>query len=55
MDFIKELWQFTGFPKLTIKYCIDEAGITLNDIDYVVFYDKPLIKFEHLLVWIFID
>ncbi|MGV6807865.1 MAG: carbamoyltransferase family protein [bacterium] len=38
-----------GFPAKAITYCLDEAGLTLNDIDYVVFYDKPLIKFERLL------
>ena len=38
-----------GFPLNGIKYCLKEAGITLNDIDSIVFYDKPLIKFERLL------
>lgn len=38
-----------GFPRLAIEYCLEEAGIVLEDIDYVVFYDKPLIKFERLL------
>jgi len=38
-----------GFPLNGINYCLDEAGITLNDLDSIVFYDKPLIKFERLL------
>ena len=38
-----------GFPANAVKYCLDEAGITLGDIDYLVFYDKPLVKFERLL------
>ncbi|MGI9286198.1 MAG: carbamoyltransferase family protein [Pseudomonadales bacterium] len=38
-----------GFPKFALQYCLDEAGIKLEDVDYVVFYDKPLIKFERLL------
>lgn len=38
-----------GFPGQAIKYCLEEAGIELADIDYVVFYDKPLIKFERIL------
>jgi len=38
-----------GFPKLAIQYCLEEAGVGLEDIDYVVFYDKPLVKFERLL------
>ena len=39
----------SGFPKNAIKYCLDEDEIKLGDVDYVVFYDKPLIKFERLL------
>ena len=31
------------------EYCLKEAGLTLADVDYVVFYDKPLLKFERLL------
>jgi carbamoyltransferase len=38
-----------GFPGNAISYCLDEAGISLNDVDHVVFYDKPLVKFERLL------
>ena len=32
-----------------VTYCLQEAGISLADLDYVVFYDKPLVKFERLL------
>ncbi|CDL00682.1 conserved hypothetical protein; putative Carbamoyltransferase family protein [Magnetospirillum gryphiswaldense MSR-1 v2] len=38
-----------GFPRLAIEYCLAEAGCGLNDIDFVVFYDKPFLKFERLL------
>ena len=38
-----------GFPAQAIAYCLSEAGIRLDELDYVVFYDKPLIKFERLL------
>jgi carbamoyltransferase len=38
-----------GFPADAIRYCLDAAGIALADLDHVVFYDKPLIKFERLL------
>ncbi|BBL69847.1 carbamoyltransferase family protein [Methylogaea oryzae] len=38
-----------GFPAEAVRYCLDEAGIQLKDIDHVVFYDKPLVKFERLL------
>jgi carbamoyltransferase len=37
------------FPKNAAKYCLDFAGITPIDLDYVVFYDKPVLKFERLL------
>ena len=37
------------FPAMAIKYCLEEAGISLDEVDHVVFYDKPLIKFERLL------
>jgi carbamoyltransferase len=37
------------FPANAIKYCLGEAGLKLNDIDHIVFYDKPLLKFERLL------
>ncbi len=38
-----------GFPANALQYCLDEAGIDLTDISDVVFYDKPLVKFERLL------
>jgi carbamoyltransferase len=38
-----------AYPRLAIDYCLNEAGIGLKDLDYVVFYDKPFIKFERLL------
>lgn len=38
-----------GFPEFAIKSCLAEANLSLADIDYVCFYDKPLVKFERLL------
>ena len=38
------------FPKNAIKYCLEEAGITVQDLDCVVFYDKPFLTFERLLM-----
>ena len=38
-----------GFPENAIGYCLAEAGLTPADLDYVGFYDKPLVKFERLL------
>ncbi len=37
------------FPVNAVNYCLQEAGITAGDIDHVVFYEKPLLKFERLL------
>ncbi len=37
------------FPQNAINYCLEHAGITPADLDYVAFYDKPLVKFERLL------
>jgi carbamoyltransferase len=37
------------FPTNAINYCLDEGGIKIGDVDYVVFYDKPFLKFERLL------
>lgn len=39
----------SGFPAHAVRYCLDTAGASLSDIDYVAFYDKPFIKFERLL------
>ncbi len=38
------------FPKNAVDFCLREAGISINDVDYVSFYDKPFIKFERLLM-----
>jgi carbamoyltransferase len=37
------------FPKHAVAYCLREAGIGLSQLDYVGFYDKPLLKFERIL------
>ena len=38
-----------GFPHYAIQYCLKEAGISASQIDNVVFYEKPFVKFERLL------
>lgn len=38
-----------SFPAHAVRYCLDEAGLLLSDVDHIVFYDKPLLKFERLL------
>ncbi|MEO1016837.1 MAG: carbamoyltransferase [Pseudomonadota bacterium] len=37
------------FPQHACAYCLEEAGITMAQVDHVVFYDKPFLKFERLL------
>ena len=38
------------FPKRAVAYCLEEAGIKIEDVDHVVFYDKPFLTFERLLL-----
>ncbi|MCO5248046.1 MAG: hypothetical protein M9887_03735 [Chitinophagales bacterium] len=38
-----------NFPKQAIQYCLDEAGIQISQLDAIVFYEKPLLKFERIL------
>lgn len=38
-----------GFPAQAVRYCLEAGGIELGDVEHVVFYDKPLLKFERLL------
>jgi carbamoyltransferase len=37
------------FPKNAADYCLKSQGLTIDDVDFVAFYDKPLLKFERLL------
>jgi len=37
------------FPQNAVKFCLDFEKITLPDVEYIVFYDKPFLKFERLL------
>ncbi len=38
-----------SFPVNAIKYCLQEAGISLSQIDHIVFYEKPFLKFERII------
>ena len=38
-----------GFPAQAIRFCLDFASLSIDDLDCVVFYDKPFLKFERLL------
>ncbi len=39
-----------AFPEQAINFCLRQAGIRSEDLDYVVFYEKPLVKFERILM-----
>ncbi len=41
--------QDSSFPTNSINYCLSEANISLKDIEFIAFYDKPFLKFERLL------
>ena len=38
-----------AFPQLAIDFCLEQAGIRAQDLDYVVYYEKPFVKFERIL------
>lgn len=38
------------FPSNAVEYCLETGGITAEDLDYVVFFEKPLIKFERIMM-----
>lgn len=40
----------SSFPKLSIEFCLKKAGIKTEDLSYVVFYEKPFVKFERLFL-----
>lgn len=39
----------SGFPSQSVRYCLREGDVSLNELRYIAFYDKPLVKFERLL------
>ncbi|HQN93298.1 MAG TPA: carbamoyltransferase [Prolixibacteraceae bacterium] len=41
--------QDESFPVNAVRYCLDEAALHIDQLDAVVFYDKPMLKFERLL------
>lgn len=40
----------SGFPELAIQYCLKEAGISIQEVDHIGFYEKPMIKFDRILM-----
>ncbi len=47
--------HYSDFPHLAIEYCLREAGITLDDVDHIGFYEKPFVKFNRILETILAD
>lgn len=41
--------HYNGFPIMACKFCLEQAGVTINDVDKVVFYEKPFLKFERII------
>ncbi|MCA9243382.1 MAG: carbamoyltransferase [Phycisphaerales bacterium] len=41
--------HYSGFPKQAIEFCLREAGVTLEQVDHIGFYEKPLVKFNRIL------
>ncbi len=39
----------SAFPENAIRYCLEEAGVNLDKVDHVAFFEKPFLKFERLL------
>ena len=39
----------SSFPHHSINYCLEDSNINLSDVDYIIFYEKPLLKFERLI------
>lgn len=38
-----------GFPSKSIDYCLNNSGLTIQDIDFIAYYEKPFLKFERIL------
>lgn len=41
--------HYNGFPTIACKFCLEQSGVTINDVDKVVFYEKPFLKFERII------
>jgi carbamoyltransferase len=39
----------SAFPSMAVDFCLEKSGLSISDIDYLVFYDKPLLKFDRIL------
>src|SRR5260370_5650079 len=41
--------QDPGFPSAAVRYCLEHSGLTLDEVDVVVFYERPDLKFQRLV------
>ncbi len=41
--------HFSDFPEQAVRYCLAEGGITIDEVDHIGFYEKPLVKFNRIL------
>jgi carbamoyltransferase len=41
--------HYSDFPELAVAYCLKEAGVTIDEVDHIVFYEKPFQKFNRIL------
>ena len=41
--------HYNGFPTIACKFCLEQSGVTINDVDKVIFYEKPFLKFERIV------
>jgi carbamoyltransferase len=47
--------HYSDFPELAVKYCLEEAGITIDEVDHIGYYEKPFVKFNRILETILAD
>lgn len=41
--------HYSGFPSMAVGYCLGEAGLALEEVEHIVFYEKPLLKFDRIV------
>jgi carbamoyltransferase len=41
--------HYSGFPKHAVAYCLEQGGLTIDEVDYIGFYEKPMLKFQCIL------
>ena len=44
----------SSYPSQAIKYCLNESNLSLEEVDFIAFYDKPFLKFERLIETYFV-